>query len=364
MTSTCVQVRFLQIFSRVLQGMFMSHSNSRQIKANEVFCSLVVAQGCAIAMAVTAVPVSATFFHHLAGFTVLLQGTMVVGGVCGWCLCCLYEKMNADSKAAYSCVFGMLLMVGSVLAAGCSVLCTYGSRLPGLAGELPFAGQLTSSMPAVIVASYIAVLRYRNRQLRQDVVKMRQFGLTQKIRHHFLFNALNTTACLISARPGVASNNLVDLSQLFRLMLKQKSTVTLLEEIEFVRRYVRIERTRLGDRLHVEWELPDDEVLREKIPSMVVQPLVENAIYHGVETCSEGGVIHITIKAYKERILFDIRNPVGEESFLDHVEGNCLAQKSVAEKLSCFYGAASRFDCQQCCGEYCAAFSIPRENLK
>lgn len=339
----------------------MQNSNFRRIKVNEACCFLATVQVFAFGMTITVAPVSSAFYYHLAGFTVLLQGMAIVVG-CGWCLYCLYGKLNADSSALRIRVCGVSLAGGSALAAGSSVLCVYGHCLPGLAGELPFTGQLAGSMFTAIISLYVGVLRYRSRQLHRNMVEMRQSGLTYRLRHHFLFNSLNTTACLIPSRPDIANNNLVELSQLFRLMLQQEATVTLMQEIDFAKCYIRIERVRLGDRLRVEWNLPGDEVLQEKIPSMVIQPLVENAIYHGVEACSEGGIIRITIKAYKDRILFDIRNPVCEERlFPGRIEGNRLAQRSIAEKLYCFYGIDSRLDCQQRCGEYCAAFFIPRK---
>ena len=341
----------------------MADVSFKQVKAHEIlrFCGVV--QACAVGMTVTIPPASSLFLHHLTGFTIWLQGAVILSGGSWWCLHQASERLNPGEAGYHSpnCLIWLSGCAGA--SAGTSALYAYGSHLPGVAGELPFTVQLAGLMSVIAISLYVVILQRRNLRVRQELITAHQTGLTQRLRHHFLFNALNTTVCLISVRPDVASNNLVDLSQLFRLLLKQKPMITLMEEIEFVRCYIRIENARLGERLSVEWNLPDGDVLREEVPSMVIQPLVENAIYHGVEASCDGcGAIRITIRSRRDRIFFDIRNPVGSGFALERFEGNHLAQRSVNEKLFCIYGEASRLDCQQGCGEYRAAFSIPRNN--
>ena len=339
----------------------MAHAEFKRGKGSDIFCLCAVVQICAVGAAITTAPSPSLFLYHLSGFTTLLQGAVILSRGLWWCLHRTRRKFNTgdDSPRNSAC---LIFLSGCVcLVAGGSVLFAYGNHLPGSAGDLPLAAQLVGAAAVIILSLYVAALQHRNRYLYQDVEKIRQFALTQRLRHHFLFNALNTTVCLIGIRPDVASNNLTDLSQLFRVMLKQKPMVTLMEEIRFVRRYLRIERARLGERLNVEWNLPAGDVLGEEIPSMVIQPLVENAIYHGIEAHEGFGVIRITIAPHHGRILFDIRNPVGGISASDSLGGNRLAQKNVSEKLFRVYGAGSRLDCQQCRGEYRAAFSIPRK---
>ena len=342
----------------------MAYVSFRQIKTHEVLRFCVVVQVCAAGVAVATAPMPSQFLPQLGGFTLWLQGAILLGGGSWWCLHRASERFGSGGEEHHDpiCLVWLSGCAGACVGAG--MLYAYGSRLPGLAGELPLAVQLAGLASVIAVSLHIVILQRRNLRARRDLIAARQAGLTQRLRYHFLFNALNTTVCLIGVRPDIASNNLVDLSQLFRLLLKQEPTVTLMEEIEFVRCYIRIENARLGERLSVEWDLPDDDILREKVPSMVIQPLVENAIYHGVEVYDGCEAIRITIRSRRDRIFFDIRNPVGSVPVPERFEGNHLAQRSVSEKLCCMYGEASRLDCQQRCGEYRAAFSIPRRYLQ
>ena len=214
---------------------------------------------------------------------------------------------------------------------------------------------------ASAVSLYVVHLRRQNHRLRQSEAESRGRMMAQQLRHHFLFNTLNTTACLINTRPNLATHILTDLSELFRAMLQHKSAITLAEETQFVRRYLRIERNRLGGRLGVAWRVPDAGHLRVKVPPMTLQPLVENAIYHGIETRKQGGVVYIGIEAREKRTIVHIRNPVEDAVSTGRAEGNRLAQKRVAERLFHTYGAAARFTRELHCGEYRVTFFIPRE---
>ena len=341
----------------------MAHASFRQLEANQVLCFCGVIQACATGMAMTATPAPSLFLPQLMGFTIWLQGAVLLSGGSWWCLRCASGRLSPSEEKhqKLNCLAWLWGGVGTF--AGAAMLYVYGSHLPGVVGELPLSVQLVGLMSITAVSLYVVILQQRSLRVRRDLVTAQQTGVTQRLRHHFLFNTLNATVCLIGVRPEVASNNLMDLSQLFRSLLKQKPTVTLMEEVEFVKCYIRIENARLGKRLSVEWSLPEDAVLRDEVPSMVIQPLVENAIYHGVETHDGRGAIRIKIQSYRDRIFFDIRNPVGSTLNLERFEGSFLAQRSINEKLSCMYGEASRLDCQQSCGEYRAAFSIPRRHL-
>lgn len=132
-------------------------------------------------------------------------------------------------------------------------------------------------------------------------------ALQARIRPHFLFNTLNTATALVHQQPQRAEGLLMDLADLFRAALAGPRQILLAEELSLVRRYLDIELLRFGDRLRVEWELPS-EIPRVDVPSLSIQPLVENAIRHGVERVERGGRVEITVSTTREHVLVRVRN--------------------------------------------------------
>jgi len=138
--------------------------------------------------------------------------------------------------------------------------------------------------------------------------KARFDALQARIRPHFLFNSMNTIASLIRVRPAEAESAVENLSDLFRAALGHEAHSTLGEELELVRRYLDIERLRLGERLRVDVrvdELPADM----QVPPLLLQPLVENAVYHGVQQLPQGGTVSISGRRDDKSVCIEIRNP-------------------------------------------------------
>ncbi|TZF91826.1 sensor histidine kinase [Cognatilysobacter lacus] len=132
-------------------------------------------------------------------------------------------------------------------------------------------------------------------------------SLQARIRPHFLFNTLNTGAALVHRNPERAEQLLLDLADLFRAALAGPRDIPLEEELDLVRRYLDIEAMRFGERLRVEWELPA-EIPRVRVPALSIQPLVENAIRHGVERIERGGRVEITLSETARHVLVRVRN--------------------------------------------------------
>ncbi|HEX3845159.1 MAG TPA: sensor histidine kinase [Steroidobacteraceae bacterium] len=164
----------------------------------------------------------------------------------------------------------------------------------------------------------------------------RVHALQARIRPHFLFNSMNTIASLTRSDPVLAEQAVQDLADLFRASLSdQHQTITLEEELEVGRTYQRIEELRLGARLHVEWDverLPRDAL----VPGLLLQPLIENAIYHGIEPRPEGGTVSIVGELTGDLITIVVRNPVDERQ--SDREGNRLALANIRERLALLYG--------------------------
>jgi two-component system sensor histidine kinase AlgZ len=177
----------------------------------------------------------------------------------------------------------------------------------------------------------------------------RVHALQARIRPHFLFNSMNTIASLTRSNPAVAEQAVQDLADLFRANLSDKrDTITLEEECEVARTYQRIEELRLGARLRVEWKI-DSLPRNALVPGLMLQPLLENAIYHGIEPQPEGGTVMVTGELAGGLITIVVRNPVGD--LLNEREGNRLALANIRERLGLMYGEqglvkSGRFDAE------------------
>jgi len=164
---------------------------------------------------------------------------------------------------------------------------------------------------------------YVQQQLRlqqQAELQSRIQALHARIRPHFLFNSMNAVASLIPVNPVLAEKVVEDLSEVFRMSLQQASLIPLEKELDLCRRYVDIEQVRLGERLGVEWQLAED-ISDIQVPSFILQPLIENAIYHGVQRLPDGGVVNISLTLDDKQLMLAVQNPtpVFTDNNTDHL---------------------------------------------
>ncbi len=186
-------------------------------------------------------------------------------------------------------------------------------------------------------------------------------ALQARIRPHFLFNSMNTIASLTHTRPDLAEKAVEDLADLFRASLGHQDKVTLQEELNFTRRYINMEKLRLGDRLTIELKIQQGISLNTKVPALILQPIVENAIYHGVEPLTKGGTVNIDITSTQHDLHFTISNPVGDINIDQKRPGNKMAQENIRQRLQLAYGDFSRMDIRHEQGFYKVSFNIPIE---
>ena len=182
--------------------------------------------------------------------------------------------------------------------------------------------------------------------------------LQSRIRPHFLFNTLNTALSLVRLDPARAEGLLEDLSELFRVALTDTGAATTLEEeVELARRYLAIEQIRFGDRLKVVWEL-DDAAGSARVPPLLLQPLVENAVRHGVEPAAEGGAIRVRTRVTLGRAVLSIVNtvPAGGSR-----PGNGMALHNVRERLRLMHDVAASFETRQEGGMFRVQIVLPLE---
>lgn len=187
-------------------------------------------------------------------------------------------------------------------------------------------------------------------------------ALQSRIRPHFLFNSMNSIASLIGSDPVAAEQAVEDLAGLFRASLAQTSTeVSLEEELVLCRCYLRIEQLRLGDRLHVDWDLADVPTTL-LIPSLSLQPLLENAIYHGIQARPTGGTVTVTGRYQAGELRFTVSNPLGT-TLVDPHRGNKMAMENIGYRLRALYGEAAGLTTRHNNNMFCAElFYRPRLN--
>jgi two-component system, LytTR family, sensor histidine kinase AlgZ len=194
---------------------------------------------------------------------------------------------------------------------------------------------------AALAAAIFIWLRLRAKATLPAETTARLAELQSRIRPHFLFNTLNTALTLVRLDPARAEGVLEDLAELFRVAISESAeSVSLSEEVELAQRYLDIEQARFGSRLHVSWEL-DPEAGSARVPPLILQPLVENAVHHGVEPSQEGGVIRVRTKVKLGRAVLSIANSVPPTPSRP---GNGMALKNVRERLRLMHDVAAQFD--------------------
>ncbi|MBT8127855.1 MAG: histidine kinase [Gammaproteobacteria bacterium] len=183
-------------------------------------------------------------------------------------------------------------------------------------------------------------------------------ALKARIRPHFLFNSMNTIASLISFMPDKAEKAVEDLSDLFRASLKEQNIHTLKNELDITRSYLDIEKLRLGDRLQIDWNI-DKSLFDEEIPALSLQPLAENAIYHGIEPLPDGGRVGISAQREGDGLTLTVSNPVSESAVVSHSSGNRMAQDNIEQRLRLAYGNNAHFKINATNRNYTVTLELP-----
>jgi len=214
-----------------------------------------------------------------------------------------------------------------------------------------FVGEALPSLPRTLA------IHLHTKAFSPALAEARLQALQARIRPHFLFNSLNAVLALIRRDPKRAERSLEDLADLFRtLMADARQFVRLADEIALLERYAEIEQLRLGDRLRITWELdaaPSDALL----PPMVLQPLLENAVYHGVEPGTGAGDVLVRIERHGDRVYAAIENPYLEAG--GQRAGNRMALENIRERLALFFDAEARLETRIGNGRYRVDIEIP-----
>ncbi len=223
----------------------------------------------------------------------------------------------------------------------------------------------TFTVSAIVIALGMRYL-YVSSEWRRSIVleaQARISALQALIRPHFLFNSMNTIASLTRTDPSQAEEAVQDLSDLLRANLNsEKNRTSLKQELETAEIYQRIENLRLGDRLRVRWdvgELP----MHALIPSLTIQPLLENAIYHGIEQLPDGGEVAVSGRRDGKQLLISVSNPVAPGTSRS-THGNKMAMSNIRQRFELAYGSRGSVSVSDEDARYTVTLRFPLEEAR
>jgi len=223
---------------------------------------------------------------------------------------------------------------------------------------------LSLDRPALAALLALLLLHYfslRQRALSPALGEARLAALQARIRPHFLFNSLNAAIALIRSRPEKAEMVLENLADLFRAQMADPGRASSLErEIELAKMYLAIESERLGQRLNVVWDVQAE--LDASLPPLLLQPLVENAVHHGVERCHHGGEIRVRAQIKGGQLLLSVSNPLASGQDAPH-NGNRMALDNLRERLELFYDAEASLQVAVADNHYHTLIRLPYRPL-
>jgi len=228
-------------------------------------------------------------------------------------------------------------------------------------GWMPMFLRLTAM--ALVVGLLGLAAFYNHWRATQLAVRAKQSeleALQARIQPHFLFNTLNTGIALLHQRPSEAERLLLDLSDLFRAALAGPREIALAEELALARRYLEIEGLRFGPRLQVRWQIPD-ELPEITVPALSVQPLVENAIRHGVEPSAAGGAIDISIGRQGRMLRIAVGNDLPATP-ARATNGHRIGLSSVRARILAMTGGLGSVETVEADGRYTATIHLPLDS--
>ena len=314
-------------------------------RAQSVLAVILIAALTAILLTLARHGISPGFWTDLARVSLFLLWA-ALGTAASWCAARGFLS-RLDVREGTALALALALAVTALVTEGAWWIAAYADRAVGVANAGSGAGHLRLQVQNLAVCA-IAVgiaLRYFyvSHQWQANVeaeAQSRVRALQARIRPHFLFNSMNTIASLTRSNPKVAEQAIADLSDLFRASLREhRETIPLAHEIEIARAYERVERLRLGERLQVDWQV-DALPMDATVPALILQPLLENAVYHGIEPLEKGGIIRVSGRRDGNKAVLTIDNPVSPRVF-GRRPGHRIGLDNVRQRLELmFHGEA------------------------
>jgi len=324
-----------------------------------IFLVVLIAELLAFVLALAPQATAADLWERLGIISMFVQWVALVNAalLCG--LRPLLKSQRQTTVAISS--FLLIQLVTALLSETTLRLAVY----VGLEQTLPTASHGDFLFHNIAISAIISAVAlryfYMQHQLKRNIEaksRARFEALQARIRPHFLFNCMNTIASLTRTQPALAEEVTEDLADLFRMSMADVGhEIPLHDELALCRRYLNIEKLRLGERLNILWKI---EALPESatVPSLTLQPLLENAVYHGIEPRQQPGTIEISGHRTDDAIEFMIQNPA-PKSRSNHRNGNHMALDNIRERLKSAYGDEASLITETVGDRYFVAIHIP-----
>lgn len=278
----------------------------------------------------------------------LLTGAALPATLAWLIVACSLKGQLERLPPVFQASFGVALGAAAGIY-GCVLL-----QMTGVTASPPWTAAAFSG--AILSALLVAALILRAKGRTPAATAARLSELQARIRPHFLFNTLNSAIALVRQDPARAETLLEDLSDLFRhALVDQGESVTLSEEVALARRYLDIEQVRFGERLRVEWAL-DEDAGNAKVPPLLLQPLVENAVKHGVEPSPSGAEVKVSTQRRGDVVVIKVTNtvPAGQGG-----RGQGVAQDNVRDRLRLLHDVQGQFQTALVDGIYQVRIEVP-----
>ena len=295
---------------------------------------------------------SAIAWLVLGQMCLLVLGVSAVAGLVAWFVERMVWTAFAASELVLSYAVMAAVLVAAVLAIEFSLFLVFE---PLFQGYNVVEALVSALVLSGLMLSYLHLDRQVKMLRRQAEASLIQ-ELQSRIRPHFLFNSMNIIASLIATDPVKAEQVVVDLAELFRRVLDDAHTlVPLREELALCRSYLALEKLRLGKRLQTEWEIGDYGDVQ--IPSLTLQPVLENAVYHGIQLLPEGGLIKISVKCVNKRLILTVGNPRSQR--MQHNKGSKMAIDNVQKRLVAHFGPTAVVRAERMDNHYITHINFP-----
>ena len=333
-----------------------------------VFGVVLASQLLALLLTLAGQPGWFAFYSHLAQTALLLLWTGLISAAV---LCQLRQWLTRfsvpeGSVVAYLLVMGCVIAVsetafwlGRFLGAGPD---TGGGWFPTEHWSFLTRNLAIATLVMAPLLRYFYVSQQWQRNVRREA-EARLNALQARIRPHFLFNSMNTIASLTRSNPIAAEQAVEDLADLFRASLRDgRQLIPLQEELEIARVYERMEQHRLGDRLKVDWQL-GTLAKGAEIPGLTIQPLLENAIYHGIEPSPQPGTISVRGETDGKLIRISVTNPLPPAGMASR-PGHGLALENIRERLELAFGTNGALAVDAAPDRYTVTIVFPADGVR
>jgi two-component system, LytTR family, sensor histidine kinase AlgZ len=313
---------------------------------------LVLVNLLCVAAAIVKIQTPRDFVVHYLTLSVVVQPALILSML----MLCGARRWIARLSYAQE----LVVALGAEAAIGGVSFLIMRSVLPG-ASQLPLWQFVF--FYAFVTATVLFYFDMRSRALSPALTEARLQALQSRIRPHFLFNSMNAALSLIRSEPKRAERVLENMAELFRgLMNENRQLVRLDEEVNLCLNYLEIEQIRLGERLKVTWKI-EAMPANALVPPLILQPLIENAVYHGVEPLGEAGEISIEIAERGRELVITLINPIpSSQEYSDsatHNQGNRMAISNIRERLQLHFDAEARLKTETENGLYRVTIVLP-----